>query len=316
MPARGCSGPVGRLSVGFTLVELLVVLTIIGILLALLLPAVQSTREAAHRVTCQNRLRQIGVALHSHHQAVGSFPPSSQSTPQPHGWVVFLLPYIDQVNLADRYNWKVAWNHAENQEAINVQLPLLRCPSTPGGARRIDKIGGNKTAATSDYAPIDGVSSVLKKAGLVTNLNNTAGGLSRDRGVRLTEIRDGPSFTLLIAEDSGRPEFYTATGDRPLENDPQCGNSAVRNGRVEGAGWADPGSPSPLHGFTANGLQCPGPCAINCTNNNETFAFHPGGANAVFADGAVHFLNQSIDIKVYAALITRNNGETIPNGAF
>lgn len=316
MSSRGLSGASARLSAGFTLVELLVVLSIIGILLALLLPGVQSTREASNRVSCQNRLRQIGTAMHSHHQSVGSFPPSSQSTPQAHSWVAFLLPYIDQRNLADRYDWKVAWNHTNNRDLISVQLPLLRCPSAPGGKGRVDKIASNRTAAVSDYAPVDGVNAALKSAKLVPDLNNTAGALSRNRGVNLVEIRDGPSFTLMIAEDAGRPDFYTATGERPLDNDPKCGNSAVTKGRVLGAGWADPSNSSTLHGFAADGLTCPGPCAVNCTNNNETFSFHPGGVNAVFADSAVHFINQNIDIKVYAALITRANREIIPNSTF
>ena len=132
----------------------------------------------------------------------------------------------------------------------------------------------------------------------------------------MAEIRDGQAFTLVIAEDTGRPAFYVRAPVTPQENDPKCGNASVHGGRVEGGGWADPGSPIPLHGFTADGLTCPGPCAINCTNNNETYSHHPGGANAVFVDGAVHFLAETIDIKIYAALITRNNGETIPNAAF
>jgi prepilin-type N-terminal cleavage/methylation domain-containing protein len=232
MPPRSACGSSRRSSTGFTLVELLVVITIIGILVALLLPAVQSTRETSNRLSCQNRLRQIGIALHSHHQAVGTFPPSAQTRPQAHGWVAFLLPYLDQKTLADRYDWKVAWNHSRNQEVINIPLPVLHCPSTPGGLRRVDRIGSGRTAATSDYAPVDGVNMVLKKAGLVPNLSNTAGALSRNRGVRLVEIRDGPSFTLVISEDAGRPDFYTGTGERPQENDPQCGNSAVHKGRV------------------------------------------------------------------------------------
>jgi prepilin-type N-terminal cleavage/methylation domain-containing protein/prepilin-type processing-associated H-X9-DG protein len=316
MPSHCIPSASGRRPAGFTLVELLVVITIIGILIALLLPAVHSTREASNRLSCQNRLRQIGTALHAHHEAVGTFPPSSQTTPQAHGWVAFLLPYLDQVVIANRYDWKVAWNHANNQDLISIQLPVLHCPSTPGGRQRVDKIGGNRVAATSDYTPIDGVNAGLKTAKLVPNLNNPAGALSRNRGVKIVEIRDGASYTLVIGEDAGRPDFYTATGERPMDNDPKCGNSAVTKGRVLGAGWADPGSPSPLHGFTADGLTCPGPCPINCTNNNETFAFHPGGVNAAFADGSARFLNQNLDIKIYAALITRANSEIIANGSF
>ncbi len=112
-----------------------------------------------------------------------------------------------------------------------------------------------------------------------------------------------------MAEDVGRPQFWTSNGSGPQNNRPGGGNLSVRNGRVRGAGWADPRNPIPLHTFRQDGLRVPGPCPINCTNNNEAFSFHPGGVNAVFADGGVRFLNERIGILTYAAMITRAGGE-------
>jgi prepilin-type processing-associated H-X9-DG protein len=131
----------------------------------------------------------------------------------------------------------------------------------------------------------------------------------------VANIRDGTSNTMLILEDAGRPEFWIRKGLGPDENYPGCANADVTNGRVPGAGWAHVGSPFPLHGFTNDGLSCPGPCAINCTNNNEAFSFHPGGVNAVFADGGVRFLSETMKIQTYAALITRAGREVIPGDA-
>ena len=115
----------------------------------------------------------------------------------------------------------------------------------------------------------------------------------------------------MYVEDAGRPNFYVKTGKGPNSNTPGGGNFPVINGRVRGSGWADPANSVPLHTFTRDGLSVPGPCPINCTNTNEAFSFHTGGMNAGFADGRVRFVSENIDIKVYAALITRNSGEVI-----
>jgi prepilin-type processing-associated H-X9-DG protein len=94
------------------------------------------------------------------------------------------------------------------------------------------------------------------------------------------------------------------------------GNYTVVNGRVRGAGWADTSMAIPMHGFLPDGSDTPGPCGINCTNNNETFAFHRGGVNAVFADGGVRFLSENMPMAVFAAMITRDGGEVVPADAF
>lgn len=116
---------------------------------------------------------------------------------------------------------------------------------------------------------------------------------------------------MIITEDAGRPGFWTAQGHGPKDNTPGCANWDVQNGRVRGAGWSDIENIFPLHGFSPDGLVCPGPCGLNCTNNNEAFSFHPGGINAAFADGSVHFIAETVSLQTYAARITRAGGEVI-----
>ena len=104
---------------------------------------------------------------------------------------------------------------------------------------------------------------------------------------------------------------------RPLPTAPSAAGADLRLGaavigrRLRGAGWADPAIAIPLHRFAHDGLSCPGPCGINCTNNNEAFSFHPGGVSAAFADGGVRFLSENLRIETYAALITRAGNEPI-----
>ena len=191
---------------------------------------------------------------------------------------------------------------------MNTHLQVLYCPSTPGGSQRQDTVSPSITSAASDYAAVGEVVSILLTAGLAPPVSNRFGAISNDEAVRMASIHDGTSNTLTIAEDAGRPDFWTSQGRGPDNNDPGAG-LAVVDGRVEGAGWANAFNAIPLHGFTRDGLSVPGPCPINCTNNNEAFGFHPGGVNAAFADGGVRFLSESIDIKTYAALITRAGGE-------
>jgi prepilin-type N-terminal cleavage/methylation domain-containing protein len=298
-----------RRSSGFTLVELLVVIAIIGILIALLLPAVQAAREAARRTACQNNLKQLGLALHNYHDTVRLFPPSSAGG---HNWAPFLLPYVEQENLYQQYDWDLSWQHAANQPVVNTRLAVMRCASAPDGSERIDQLPNGRTSMAGDYSPPSGVSAILVQVGLVPPTGNLRGVITTRVPVRLASVRDGTSNTLMITEDAGRPEHWVRQGHGPAELSLHCGNFSVSGGRVRGAGWADPAIAIPMHWFTGDGLNCPGPCPINCTNNNEAFSFHPGGVSAAFADGGVRFLSENIRISTYAAMITRAGNEVMP----
>ncbi len=294
---------------GFTLVELLVVIAIIGILVAMLLPAVQAAREAARRMSCQNNLKQIGLSLHHYHDVHKKLPPARSGRPR-HTWAAFLLPFLEQTNLYDQYDWNLNWDAPGNQPAIATHLSVYRCPSTPGGPDLLDTIGSGIVAAPADYAPVTGVASIVVRSGYIPN-TDLKGAIGSWQWVRMAQILDGTSNTIFMAEDAGRPEFWTSNGKGPQNNSPGGGNFGVTNGRVRGAGWADVANAIPLHTFRNDGLSVPGPCPINCTNNNEAFSFHPGGVDAVFADGSVRLLAETIGTPIYASLITRGGGEVV-----
>jgi len=140
----------------FTLVELLVVIAIIGILVAMLLPAVQSVRAAARRTACSNNIRQIGVAVHNFEGAHSNFPPSNTSN---HTWAAFLLPYLEQNNVADLLDLSKSWSHVDNQDAVKSTIQTFICPSNPVFTNEtLYDIGSGKQAAICDYSPTAGVS--------------------------------------------------------------------------------------------------------------------------------------------------------------
>jgi prepilin-type processing-associated H-X9-DG protein len=114
---------------------------------------------------------------------------------------------------------------------------------------------------------------------------------------RFAEITDGLSNTSWIQEDAGRPAKYQ--------------NGKLVAGRYSGAGWADRDNEGILHGLNTAGTSSPGPCAVNCNNDNEIYAFHPNGAMIVMGDGSVRFLAKSTDIRIVARLVTRSAGETV-----
>lgn len=290
---------------GFTLVELLVVVAIIGMLVALLLPAVQSAREAGRLTQCTGNMRQLGIAVLAHHEAQGHYPPTSLKS---HNWTPYLLPHLEEQNLHDQYNFDARWQGPENRQVVQTQISVLNCPSAPQSGDRIDDNFRGVRAAVSDYSPYSIISRELMRSGLIKQVDERLGVINKF-GVQAAHIRDGVSNTLLLVEDAGRPSFYTRKGIGPLNVETAGGD--VENGRVTGAAWADPHNTNQLHGYTADGLRAPGPCPINCTNNNEAFSFHPGGVSVVFADGHVRFLTEDIDIQLLATMVTYAGGEVV-----
>ena len=307
------AGPVSRWAV--TLVELLVVVAIIGLLIGLLLPAVQKVREAAARLTCANHLKQAGLALHQFAADRGAFPPGAVSGPFPeagvatdavHGCWPFLLPFLDQPALSRAYRWDVDFFDRANQPAVATQLKVLQCPAAEpdrvvdAGHRGGAFANGGRGACT-DYGPVQGVGPGLTVLGLIDLAANYDGALPENIMTRLADITDGTSNTLLVAEDTGRPQLWQA--GRP-----------VPEAFAFGGPWASNANAVVIRGSSADGGTVHGPCGINCTNDRQPYSFHPGGANVLFADGSVHFLSAAIDIRVLAALATRAGGEAVPAG--
>jgi prepilin-type N-terminal cleavage/methylation domain-containing protein len=321
---------------GFTLIELLVAIAIIGLLVALLLPAVQASREAARRTQCKNNLRQLGVAFHSYADACRQLPPAYvavRNTILPrflgipgqyddvniHTYGEFLLPYLEQTALYKGIDFTQPYfapidlttiglpNYtANNQDAVADVILTFLCPSSP---RQANPYSGTWTdlgvpvpfrVGANDYGPSSGISRI--PGGLLDFAPVQAGspieGIMSNNlpSTKFRDNTDGTSQTALMWEIAGRPDRY------------QWGK---KTGTTGGGGWTDIlNAENWFGGSDSDGSGSAGPCAINCTNAVETgvYSFHPGGVHVLLVDGSTHFLGENVDIGIFVALVTMQGG--------
>lgn len=309
---------------GFTLVELLVVIAIIGLLVGLLLPAVQEAREAARRMQCQNHVKQIGLALHNFESSFRVFPASGWTTNGPGNpagkytaWRASLLPFLEQSAVRTEYSLQLHWWEGSNLDVATTPIPIYVCPSTPTLGPVITAVAKpprpamtfNRPLARTDYEALQGVQPASIDA-TVYNATNRFAVMHRNSTTGFRDILDGSTQTLVVVEAAARPWVFRNGKARTLFQSDQ------------GIGWVDSEGAFSLDGSNADGSAegcgilngCTR--AINARNDNEPYSFHRSGANVVFADGHVTFVNDSVDLMVFAALSTRAAGEIVNMESF
>jgi prepilin-type N-terminal cleavage/methylation domain-containing protein/prepilin-type processing-associated H-X9-DG protein len=306
----------------FTLIELLVVIAIIAILIGLLLPAVQKVRDAAARTQCANNLKQLGLAVHAYHDAHGRVPPDAQVVHYSWGqdsleggdrtwtWIARILPYIEQGLLAEKYNIPNG-TLGNAQAGIATVIPQLLCPAdgteTLNPATDWANIPGIALGLTS-YKGCSGSNWGFNTSGFFVTafpvkdpdpsmnedgLDNGNGMFYRTDGKRklmLTDITDGTSNTIMLGEDMH-------------SFDQHCG------------GWAYPNYVIATCAIPLNYTD-PGKTYTDWPNRYSFHSRHDNGANFCFADGAVRFVNNSINLDAYRALATIRGNEPINSSEY
>ncbi len=313
--------------IAFTLVELLVVIAIIGILVALLLPAVQAAREAARRMQCSNNLKQIGLGLLNYENAHEVLPPGGLATPSGYGhsWWVRILPFLEEGNIYDKFDQvptsgnSTGWvsetygggNQINRELLYNVEISFMRCPSSSLPKQMLTDTTHNAFVMAPNYTGVSGAtdhSSAKDKstAGGAAGRISWGGTLIEGDAVAISEIRDGTTHTIIVAEQSDW--CYDVTGNR------QYCNSDCRHGFCMGPGvdgWERHFNMTcVIHrinekSWTGLGVQG------NCGPNTPIQSAHPGGAMAVLVDGSVHFLSESMETQILYDLSNRDDGNVL-----
>jgi len=286
---------------GFTLVELLVVIAIIGVLVALLLPAVQAAREAARRTQCTNNLKQVGLALHNYHDKNNHLPAGGTGNlylgdgNRSFSWITFVLPYLEERNLYDLVDFSGHWSTAHNMDLTVNPIPGLLCPSNDVvhdlHLLVHPTFGSQGPFYTTHYQSNMGPRGQNPQSGREYEFEisptgvgdfSLQGVMGANTKIKFREITDGLSQTFLVGELSWSESDRYRMWMRGLSSGAVVNSKNVVN-------------------------------AINSFAelfNDEPFGSeHPGGTHFLFCDGSVHFLNEDIDIGTYRSVASRNGQE-------
>ncbi len=313
---------------GFTLVELLVVIAIIGILIALLLPAIQAVREAARRLACKNNLKQISTAILSYENTHGAFPPayrlfSFSDWDKGYNYSIYILPQLEQQPVYDMFTFhdsaghNYSWDHSINKKASAQHMPIFQCPSASAGREGI-----------TDYAACDMIwawntqirklvssGQIRERGNNITYADNWKSILmpiidnaekytsspymyphypnDPSEPMRIEDVTDGLAQSILLPEDVDRPNYWVL--------------GVLQDKKVGAQNWADPDSWYWIHSRS----DCRDSAMFNCHNSNEIYSLHPGGAMYAFGDASVHFLGDDLDPEVFVSLFTRSAGDFV-----
>ena len=316
---------------GFTLIELLVVIAIIAVLIALLLPAVQQAREAARRTQCKNLMKQLGLALHNHHDVFLRFPAGAQedvylvpknpaspaTTIRGTSWIVFILPYIDQAALYSKYDFAQAHNSVANGAFGGSKIvTAIYCPSGPAPRAYLDPNANMTTNPSTHYYGVmgpggptnptvvayNGINYSYTVGNPVTNgsygtdgvlgqYRDTPGSITTEFFTGTRDITDGTTNTLMLAELSKTLPSGVSNLYRSWIRGNNGGSGATKN------------VTNPINSTYYNG-----------SNNFNDISFasnHTGGCHFTLGDGSVRFVSENIDLSLYKALASRKSSEVI-----